>query len=193
MVNEWNWGLAGAQVRTTLYDQSRPQVPGPGSSLLLLTQRGAGGPTLTSRAAFTPQHRRLEVGVAAGMLDQMVAAHEALIAQWAQEALFSGVGASVTRQLVRAGKLLVTVWPGAGEGPLTWSREQNVGEKHSPRYSQQPQYIFYILYLKLVHVYHMHLPAIVNSLFVQTYLANKAYAELFKIHHVLYRHGWHLH
>ena len=35
-------------------------------------------------------------------------------------------------------------------------------------------YIFYILDLKLLYVYRMLLPAIVNSVFVQTYVANRA-------------------
>lgn len=67
---------------------------------------------------FAPQHGGLEVGVAAGVLDKMVAAHEPLVAQGTQEALLAGVSAGVASQLVRTGKLLVTVRPGAGERPL---------------------------------------------------------------------------
>lgn len=36
----------------------------------------------------------------AGVLDQVVASHEALIAQGAQEALFPRVGAGVARELI---------------------------------------------------------------------------------------------
>lgn len=55
----------------------------------------------------------------AGVLDQVVASHEALIAQGTQEAFLPRVGAGVASQLVRAGKLLLAVAPGAWEGPLT--------------------------------------------------------------------------
>lgn len=47
-----------------------------------------------------------EVGVPAGVLDEVVAAHEALVAEWAQEAFLAGVGAQVTGQLVGTGELL---------------------------------------------------------------------------------------
>lgn len=57
----------------------------------------------------------------AGVLDQVVATHEALIAQWTQEALFARVGASVAGELVRASKFLLTVGPSAWERPLTCS------------------------------------------------------------------------
>lgn len=70
-------------------------------------------------ALVASQHGRLEVRVATGMLDQVVAAHEALIAQWAEEALFPRMGAGVAGELIRAGELLLTVGPGAWEGPLT--------------------------------------------------------------------------
>lgn len=75
---------------------------------------GRGGCTLAA-----PQHGRLEVRMTAGVLDQVVAAHEALIAQWAQEAFFPCVGTGVAGELIRAGKLLLTVRPGAREGPLS--------------------------------------------------------------------------
>lgn len=69
------------------------------------------------------------------MLDQVVAAHEALLAQWAQEALFPCVGAGVAGKLIRAGKLLLTVRPGAWEGPLTCSVEaEKRGKNHLPPY-----------------------------------------------------------
>lgn len=69
-------------------------------------------------ALVAPQHGGLEVGVTPGVLDQMVAAHEALVAQRAQEAFFSRVCAGVAGQLVRTGELLVAVGPGAWKGPL---------------------------------------------------------------------------
>lgn len=59
----------------------------------------------------------------AGVLDQVVTSHEALITQGAQEAFFPRVGAVVAGELVGAGKLLLTVRPGAREGPLTCSKE----------------------------------------------------------------------
>lgn len=46
-------------------------------------------------ALVASQHGGLEVRMATGVLDQVVAAHKALVAQWAQEALFSRVGAGV--------------------------------------------------------------------------------------------------
>lgn len=72
-------------------------------------------------ALVASQHGRLEVRMTAGVLDQVVASHEALIAQGAQEALFPRVGAGVARELIWAGKLLLTVGPAAREGPLTCS------------------------------------------------------------------------
>lgn len=64
------------------------------------------------------QHGGLEVWVAAGMLDQVITAHEALVAQWAQKALLPCVGAGVAGELIGAGKLLLTFRPGAWERPL---------------------------------------------------------------------------
>lgn len=46
------------------------------------------------------QHGWLEVGVAASVLHQVVAAHKALVTQWAAELLFSCVCAVVPCQLV---------------------------------------------------------------------------------------------
>lgn len=74
-------------------------------------------------ALATCQHGRLKVGMTAGVLDQVVASHEALVAQGAQEAFFSCVGASVAGELIGAGELLLAVRPGTGEGPLTCSTE----------------------------------------------------------------------
>lgn len=61
--------------------------------------------------------------MAAGVLDQVVASHETLIAQGAHEAFLPRVGASVAGELVGAGELLLAVGPGAREGPLTCSTE----------------------------------------------------------------------
>lgn len=74
--------------------------------------RHAGG----GRTLAACQHGWLEVGVTAGVLDQVVAPHEALVAQGAQEALLPRVSASVAGELVGAGKLLLAVGPG------TWKR-----------------------------------------------------------------------
>ena len=70
------------------------------------------------------QHARLELGVAARVLHQVVAAHEALVTQRAAKLLLPGVGAVVAGQLVGAGELLAAVGPGAGEGPLTCGDRQ---------------------------------------------------------------------
>lgn len=75
------------------------------------------------RAPAAPlQHARVEVGVAAGVLRQVVAPHEALLADGAAELLLARVRAVVPRQLVRARELLVAFLPAAGEGPLTCGR-----------------------------------------------------------------------
>jgi hypothetical protein len=57
--------------------------------------------------------------VAAGVLGQVVAAHEAAVAHGAGELLLPGVSAFVTGELVRACKPLVTLFPEADEGFLT--------------------------------------------------------------------------
>lgn len=55
----------------------------------------------SATASLLPlQHGRLKVGVAASVLHQVVAAHEALVAQWAAELLFSCVCAVVACQLI---------------------------------------------------------------------------------------------
>lgn len=61
----------------------------------------------------------MEVGVAAGVLDQVVAPHESFLAQRARELLLPGVGACVSGELVRTGKLLGTGRPGARERSLS--------------------------------------------------------------------------
>lgn len=65
------------------------------------------------------EHGGVEVGVAARVLHQVVAAHEPLVAERAAELLLAGVGAVVPGELVGAGKLLTAVRPSAGERPLT--------------------------------------------------------------------------
>lgn len=71
-------------------------------------------------AAMGPlQHARLEVRVAAGVFHQVVAAHEALVAQRALELLLARVGAVVASQLIGAGKLLTAVRPGTRERPFS--------------------------------------------------------------------------
>lgn len=94
------------------------EAPHPQTILMVHGLAGRGGCSLVAS-----QHGRLEVGMAAGVLDQVVTAHEALIAQWAQEAFLPCVGTGVAGELIRAGKLLFTVGPGAREGPLTCSTE----------------------------------------------------------------------
>lgn len=74
---------------------------------------------IARRAPVLLQHVGLEVGMAVGVLLQVVAAHEALAAQRTREALLSGVSAGVAGEFVRAGKLLLAVRPGAWKGPLT--------------------------------------------------------------------------
>lgn len=84
-------------------------------------------------ALVASQHGGLEVRMTAGVLDQVVATHEALIAQRAQEAFFSCVGAGVAGELIRAGELLLTVRPGAWEGPLTCSmKAEESRDNHEP-------------------------------------------------------------
>lgn len=61
----------------------------------------------------------MEGGVPAGVLGEVVAPHETLVAQRAGEALLSGVRTDVTRQLVGARELLDAVRPRAQEGSFT--------------------------------------------------------------------------
>lgn len=75
------------------------------------------------------QHARVEVGVTARVLRQVVAAHEALLADGAAELLLTRVRTVVPGQLVGARKLLVAVLPATGEGPLTCGA---TGESISP-------------------------------------------------------------
>lgn len=90
------------------------------------------------RAPAAPlQHARVEVGVATRVLRQVVAPHEALLADGAAELLLTRVRAIVPRQLVRARELLVALLPAAGEGPLTCGRqEQRLSLGHASPSSQ---------------------------------------------------------
>lgn len=58
--------------------------------------------------------------MAARVLHQVVAAHEALVTEWATKLFLACVGAVMTGQLIGAGKLLTAVWPGTWKRPLTW-------------------------------------------------------------------------
>lgn len=69
--------------------------------------------------AGTLKHAWMEASVSPGVFRQVVAPHEALVAQWTGEALLARVRAVVTGQLVGPGELLTTVWPGTLEGSLT--------------------------------------------------------------------------
>ena len=73
------------------------------------------------RATAPPvlDHIRMIGWVAAGVLGQVVAPHEALLAQRTAELLLPCVGAVVASQLVGAGELFKAVWPCAGKGPFT--------------------------------------------------------------------------
>lgn len=83
------------------------------------TWDAAAAAAATTAAVGPLQHARLEVRVAAGVLHQVVAAHEALVAQWALELLLARVGAVVASQLIGAGELLTAVRPGTRERPFS--------------------------------------------------------------------------
>lgn len=65
----------------------------------------------------------MEVGVATGMLCQMVATHEAFLTERTAELLFSSVSAVMAGQLIGASKLLVTSLPAAFKRPLTCRKQ----------------------------------------------------------------------
>lgn len=64
-------------------------------------------------------HAGVELCVPPGVLGQVVAPHEALLAQRTAELLLPCVGSVVASQLVGAGELFKAVWPCAGKGPFT--------------------------------------------------------------------------
>lgn len=70
------------------------------------------------------------------MLRQVVAPHEALLADGAAELLLARVRAIVPCQLVRARELLVALLPAAGERPLTCRYRTEV--KFRPRPTVSP-------------------------------------------------------
>lgn len=72
-------------------------------------------------------HTGVELGVAPGVLGEVVAPHEALLAQGTAELLLARVRPVVARQLVRARELFKAVWPRAGEGPLTCEKGGKTG------------------------------------------------------------------
>lgn len=65
----------------------------------------------------------MEIGVATGMLCQVVAAHEALLTERAAELLFSSVSAVMAGQLIGASKLLVASLPVAFKRPFTCRKQ----------------------------------------------------------------------
>lgn len=70
------------------------------------------------------QHAGLEARVPPGVFSQVVAPHEALVAQRAVEALLTRVRAVVTGQLVWPGELLAAVGPGTLEGTLSFGNTE---------------------------------------------------------------------
>lgn len=84
------------------------------------------------------QHGWLEVGVAASMLHQVVAPHEALVAQWAAELLFSCMCAVVACQLIRASKFLTAVGPGAREGSFSCITHKHTQLSVFTQHQQRP-------------------------------------------------------
>lgn len=93
---------------------------GAGGVRAAVVAEGAGTCGAAAAAAVGPlQHAGLEIGVAPGVLHQVVAAHEALVAERAPELLLPRVGAVVAGQLIRAGKLLTAVRPSTWERPFS--------------------------------------------------------------------------
>lgn len=89
-----------------------------GSAGVLRWGSGLGRGRFLNRA-LTVDHGGLEVGMSTGVLDEVVTAHETLVAEGTQEALLARVGAKVSGQLVRTGELLFAVRPSARKRPLT--------------------------------------------------------------------------
>lgn len=84
--------------------------------------------------------------MAARVLHEVVAAHEALVAKRAAELLLPRVGAVVAGQLVRPGELLTAVGPSTWERPFSCNTHMERGdfsvESHKKvatwKYEQQP-------------------------------------------------------
>lgn len=68
--------------------------------------------------------------MSARVLGEVVAAHEAGVAQRAREVLLARVGARVPGQFVRPGEPLAALGPGAGEGALTCRRKEGLEMLH---------------------------------------------------------------
>lgn len=85
-----------------------------------LPSRGATGAGLFGSL----DHAGVELGVAAGVLCQVVAPHEPLLAEGASKLLLASVGSVVPGELVRARELLKAVRPCAGEWSLACREER---------------------------------------------------------------------
>lgn len=96
---------------------SPPAAPLPGPAL---PSQGAAGAGLLGSL----DHAGVELGVAAGVLCQVVAPHEPLLAEGAAELFLTGVGSVVPGELVGAGELFKAVRPCAGEWSLTCREER---------------------------------------------------------------------
>lgn len=120
----WTTRAAG-----TAADAHAP-APLPASSPRIASRRPLPGPALPSQGAAgagllgSLDHAGVELGVAAGVLRQVVAPHEPLLAEGAAELLLAGVGSVVPGELVGAGELFKAVRPCAGEWSLTCREER---------------------------------------------------------------------
>lgn len=131
---QWKWGLSlkGSQharqsselqcLTETVITVQKAGGPSEGLHGSVGVLWGGGGRLGWSRSlsrTFAVDHGGVEVGVPAGVLDEVVAAHKALVAEWAHEAFLACVGTQVSGQLIGTGELLFAVGPGARKGPLT--------------------------------------------------------------------------
>jgi len=108
------WAPLPASPRRLSSAASAP-LPGPA-----LPSQGAAGAGLFGSL----DHAGVKLGVAAGVLRQVVAPHEPLLAERAPELFLAGVGSVVPGQLVGAGELFKAVGPCAGERSLTCGEER---------------------------------------------------------------------
>lgn len=92
-----------------------PPLPGPALPL-----QGAAGAGLFGSL----DHAGVKLGVAAGVLCQVVAPHEPLLTEGAPKLLLAGVGSVVPGELVGAGELFKAVGPCAGERSLACGEER---------------------------------------------------------------------
>lgn len=101
---------------------------GAGGVRAAVVAEGAGTRDAAAATAVGPlQHPGLEFGVAAGVLHQMVTAHEALVTKRALKLLLPRVGAVVAGQLIGTCELLTAVRPGTREGPFSCNTEGRRG------------------------------------------------------------------